>query len=493
MNTTTTSHPALAKAARLLLAAALLLGLVPAAAYAGQGTMKVHYGEFLEFRQTDPSTSNYNWADNRMTINGQDALCTDISAMVVNGASYTSSPMDADTALRWGLYNQYLGSLGWGRLKVLGYLQFMIWTEANADYIAANGVYPVTSDFWDVYGRAKDYYNANKASYVGEGVNWHSSASQSACGIPSVRAATGYIDLLKASAQPSITDGNECYSLAGAVYGIYSDAGCTSEAARMTTDAGGWAKSSELRVGTWYVREIAAPKGYAVDSRTYTVVVSSGQTTRVNGDKVFDLPQGDPADALLHKYDGERAYGASNLPQGSASLAFAKFKISYYGGIFEAKELANKEPIREWVMQTDEDGYTSLYYGDGTFEAADGSTHPYKVSGDEFWRSQAGNVMIPLGTVAITEVAAPKGYVLPDPAPVYVQHVVARGNGAAIEGEEVDAYNAPEVPEQVIRGGVRILKLDADTGLNQPEGAATLDGARIAIRSEAASIPRATR
>lgn len=488
MKTMTMGRAAIAKATRLLLATVLLLGLMPTVAQADQGTMSVDYGRYLEFRQSDPSTNNYNWADNAMTINGHEVLCTDISAMVVHGASYASSPMDADTALRWGLYNQYLGSLGWGRLKVLGYLQYMIWSEANADYIAANGVYPNTSDFWDVYGRAKDYYNANKAYYVGEGINWHSASSQSACGIPSVRAATGYIDLLKVSAQPSITNDNECYSLEGAVYGVFSDAACANPPVdELTTDASGWAKSGALRVGTYYVRETARPLGYAVDKRVYQVTVESGQTVRVNaaeGGKVADLPQGDPADALLYKYDGERAYGANNLPQGSASLAFAQFRISYYGGNYSLDELAGKTPMREWVMQTDEDGYTSLYYGDGTFEAADGSTHPYKVSGSDFWRSAAGNVMIPLGTIAVTEVAAPEGYVLPDPAPVYVQHVVARGSGAAIEGEEIDAYNAPEVPEQVIRGGVRILKLDADTGLNQPEGAATIEGAKIAIRSE---------
>ena len=37
----------------------------------------------------------------------------------------------------------------------------------------------------------------------------------------------GFAKLIKASANPRITDGNKCYTLSGAVYGVYSDAACT--------------------------------------------------------------------------------------------------------------------------------------------------------------------------------------------------------------------------------------------------------------------------
>ena len=53
----------------------------------------------------------------------------------------------------------------------------------------------------------------------------------------------GYLDLMKVSATPSITDGNACYSLAGAAYGIYTDAACkTAPVDTLTTDGTGYAK-----------------------------------------------------------------------------------------------------------------------------------------------------------------------------------------------------------------------------------------------------------
>ena len=67
--------------------------------------------------------------------------------------------------------------------------------------------------------------------------------------------------------------------LAGAVYGIYSDSACTRLVQQMTTGKDGTCKSDALVAGTYYVREISAPRGYVLDKAVYTLVVTAGQTT----------------------------------------------------------------------------------------------------------------------------------------------------------------------------------------------------------------------
>ena len=62
----------------------------------------------------------------------------------------------------------------------------------------------------------------------------------------------GYGELTK-------TDESSGVKLSGAVYGIYSDSGCTNRIQTMTTDGNGYAKSAALVAGTYYVKEITAP------------------------------------------------------------------------------------------------------------------------------------------------------------------------------------------------------------------------------------------
>ena len=62
----------------------------------------------------------------------------------------------------------------------------------------------------------------------------------------------GYGELTK-------TDESSGVKLSGAVYGIYSDSGCTNRVQTMTTDGNGYAKSAALVAGTYYVKEITAP------------------------------------------------------------------------------------------------------------------------------------------------------------------------------------------------------------------------------------------
>lgn len=243
------------------------------------------------------------------------------------------------------------------------------------------------------------------------------------------RAFAGSLELIKSSANQTITNGNSCYSLKGAVYGLYQNG---VEIARKTTDVNGYAKFENVTAGNYDLKEITPPKGYALDKTTYPVTINSSQTTRVD---VKDYPQSDPVSILLGKVDKDTT---QNMPQGSASLEGAEFTIKYYA-VYSDKDPAEsgKKPIRTWVMKTDERGFTRL-------------GEKYKVSGDEFFKLK-GVVTLPLGTITIQETKAPKGYLLNEE--IFVRQITPTGSG-----EQVETYNMPTIKEEVIRGDIQLVK-----------------------------------
>lgn len=85
----------------------------------------------------------------------------------------------------------------------------------------------------------------------------------------------GYGELTK-------TDKYSGAKLEGAVYGIYSDSGCKNLVGKMTTDKNGYAKSKALSAGTYYVKEITAPKGYVISDKVHTLTVKAGKTTGIS-------------------------------------------------------------------------------------------------------------------------------------------------------------------------------------------------------------------
>ena len=87
------------------------------------------------------------------------------------------------------------------------------------------------------------------------------------------------VQLQKVSANPTLTNGNADYSLAGAVYEIYKDSALTKSVGTLTTDASGKSGTIQNLVpGTYYAKEKTAPKGYELVTDTLTVTIASGET-----------------------------------------------------------------------------------------------------------------------------------------------------------------------------------------------------------------------
>ncbi|MEQ2768136.1 SpaA isopeptide-forming pilin-related protein [Faecalibacillus intestinalis] len=206
----------------------------------------------------------------------------------------------------------------------------------------------------------------------------------------------GWIDLIKKSANEGITNNNGCYSLEGAVYGIYSDGVKVDE---ITTDKNGYAKSSILPVGNYTVKEITASTGYDLDENTYSVTVVKDQNVRANSN---ETPGNDPIGIEVVKNDAE----TKGMPQGDATLEGAEFTVKYYDGYYTKDDLP-KKATRTWVIATKE-----VTYSTGKKGYVARLSNSNKVSGDNFYTDENGAITLPLGTISIEETKAPKGYLL---------------------------------------------------------------------------------
>lgn len=262
---------------------------------------------------------------------------------------------------------------------------------------------------------------------------------------------TGTVSLSKTSANTGITSGNSCYSLAGAVYGIYSDAGCSAQVTTLTTDAGGNAAAVSLNAGTYYYKELTAPAGYALDSSVQSFTVTDGQNTALS---VSDTPTNDPVAITLTKIDSATGEAA----QGGASLEGAEFTVKFYAGFYDAGNLP-ANATRTWVIKT-------VKASNGKFVAMLNKT--CKVSGDDFYTNAAGTAILPLGTLSIEETKAPEGYKL-DGATLqvsgsstkvtgkYVTPITQNGNLARLNGG-----NEFSVADKIKRGDFKLTKIDTD-------------------------------
>lgn len=445
----------------LLLAILVTIGAIfsnQVPVFASSGTLTFNSGETLSYGD---------YFTTKMTFDGNNtAYCVEPLMPTPQAGTYEYDLLGNDSQVRKALY--YLpGGYGYdGNIK--GYLNG--WSDDNA-YVIGHLVVAYIYAGYDAgsgafYGAPQSYID--KAVEVTNAINSLPAPPKSfrAFIVPGNGSQTiagswyakpyGWVELQKSSANTAISDGNASYSLKGAKYGVYKG---SELAATLVTDKNGYAKSGELEEGRYVIKELEAPKGYALDTGSYNVQVKSDVTSSV---EVKDLPQNQPVSLLLQKLDADTKEAA---PQGAASLAGAEFTIKFYTRQSDQDPAANGEkPERSWVFKTDSNGKVQF-------------TNDYLVSGDEFYyQSDGKTVVLPLGTVTIQETKAPTGYSVNKS--VFVQKITPGGSE-----ETVSVYNAASVEEPVYRGGVTIQKRDLETTNTEPQGNATLEGAEFAITS----------
>lgn len=229
----------------------------------------------------------------------------------------------------------------------------------------------------------------------------------------------GYLKLTKTSGNTSLTEGNDCYGLEDAEYGVYQSVedakNDTNREETLITDANGSTDTVKIRPGIWYVKEITASKGYKLCDESldcadgtkdgiHMIEVTSDNTEDEPAViECIEPPANNPFALTLQKRDYDTGESAA---QGIASLYGAVFAVDYYtntGGSISGNAL------RTWYFQTDEFG--EINCGDEEFLVSD-----YAMGNGIAWKSSAlykdaeGNVIYPIGTYRIREVSPPMYY-----------------------------------------------------------------------------------
>lgn len=225
----------------------------------------------------------------------------------------------------------------------------------------------------------------------------------------------GYGELTK-------TDESSGVKLSGAVYGIYSDSGCTNRVQTMTTDGNGYAKSAALVAGIYYVKEITAPKGYVLSGKVHTLTVRAGQTTGISATDKEQLG------AITIYKEGEvlSSWNGSNFIYEKKKLPGATFKVTAGADIYKA------------------DGTKVYSAGDVVAESLTTGTDGQVVLSD-----------LHLGTYVVTEIKSIDGYTInTTPQTVAVEY---KDQTVTVQYESATIENTRQ------KADVSVVKKDSDT------------------------------
>ena len=231
------------------------------------------------------------------------------------------------------------------------------------------------------------------------------------------------------------------YSLAGAEYYVSKNRDGSGYVGMFTTKEDGSTDPIELDAGRYYVKEVKAPKGYALDTEIYSVNVSSGNTSWVTSK---DEPLFDPISILLEKTSDGTGYLNPN-----ADMSGAEFTIKYYDSLDE--DLSGLTPKRIWKLKT------IKHPRDGRFWAQMREVN--KVDGsDEFYKNENGIIVIPRGSIVVQETKAPRGYRVD--SKTYTYRIDKDTNDLTMK---LNFGNTPEQPNKPLVPKIGTTALDAAT------------------------------
>ena len=469
MNRTATS-PRAGAAARILLAALLVLGMLAPAAGAPRLAWAAETGSLTVGGKIYYDAYNTNWFE----VDGQMAWCGNPSMATPGSGTYAKQPLSAASGrtaeLAADIWFSY-GSPGFDA---------SIWPDRWYDggemtperYTACAHILMA-----DTYSSSGDFAMFGCSAAFREWIGWnvlgfdtHGNVSNEAATGRVIAARTGevpssfepfmlytgastqvilsftYSTTVKVakSASEGWAQGDPDYSLAGAVYGIYRSAADAqadaNRVAEIVTGPDGSGESGSLGATqeTFYAKEVSPSPGYALDPEVHEVSPENGYAFTSEEPPVT-------ARIALRKVDAETGTGAA---QGDATLDGAVYQASYERG--------------------------------GETETVEGTT----VDGAIVFED------VPLGEVEIREASPSGGYLLDrEVHRIEITAEMAQAGDTVIEGSPDGEFG-----ELVQRGGFIVGKGDAErydhedgTFWNYAQGDATFEGAEFTVYNRSAA------
>ena len=343
----------------------------------------------------------------------------------------------------------------------------------------------------------------------------------------------GKAKIIKRSSVDAV-EGSADYSLKGAVYGIYKDSDCTKKLTQLTTDESGTTKEYSLEAGTYYVKEISAPKNFRLNNKVYTLTVKAGETATVSA---TDSPESGSVSILKVSEDGGSMsvkgteYTVYKDPECTSPTgiltvgADGKSNVLslYYGTYYvketkaaegyatddtihtvrltttETKELKVSDKVLRAgirLVKTDADLGENRAQGTATLKGAEititnESEYEVTADGKTYAKGEAVLVLttdadgtaatkadaLQVGKYSWKETKAPAGYGIGQKSSGTFEITADKA------GTVIDLAGQGPVDE-VLKAGVKIGKLDHELDAQAPQGDALLSGAVIEIASE---------
>jgi len=352
----------------------------------------------------------------KFTIKGYDAFCAEHPKTTPpTGTKITSTKLVTNNKMRKALYYGYGGPKAKVSKNNAG------WVSTSVALSRANGKGGGTTDAQKFYNKLGDYsippdsfkvYICNTAGGLQDLCYW-------------IYEPEGKVRLKKVSADAEATV-ERGYSLAGAVYGVYTKKACSSgsRVAKLTIGAAGTSNKVTLDKGTYYIKEITAPEGFKLSSTVYTVSITDQCDKTVT---VKDSPEKARIQLIKSSAEPEMTEGNAGY-----SLSGAKY------GVWSDKELTKSVG----TLTTNSDG-------------------------------RSNELSVLAGTYYIKETLAPKGYLKDDTIYEIKIDIDDLGN--------VEVLNVKDVPEED-PVWVMIQKIDAVSGEPVPSGNGTLAGAEFTVK-----------
>lgn len=291
----------------------------------------------------------------------------------------------------------------------------------------------------------------------------------------------GHVALKKTSSNPTCTNNNPLYDLAGTTYTVYDATTrtvaktVTGSDAILVCDSNGNTATLEMPLGSYYVKETKAGKGYlkneiAIPTFELTAAHTTDNPYVIN---TTDEPVDDPISVALTKASN------SNVP-----IKGAVYCIEYYPGIQTYNELEaqikHTGSVSKWYFETDASGKVRF--------ASSSTASGYNSS--PFFTGVLGERTIPLGTVIMYEEKAPENYTKSSTHWVFQVRQAGDGQRAYLYGMEngvekqykngttVSDTNAPKFTDTYIPVNLTVQKKNGNPTPQQGStGDTTLEGA----------------